>query len=142
MKADRSTTTSFAALLVLALTGCIDSGATGDIDQSIDISNEDGLVASPAKLDFGGVAVGAQRTLPITITNASDVQVQCDFFQPSDPTIEVSQSWLHQLPPGDSITIDVTFAPTTAGAFTGDFSVIDGESQAVNLVVPVAGSAK
>lgn len=80
----------------------------------------DAVVASPASVSFGQVPVGSSSTKTITLTNArtwkvsvSGLQTMGSEFSTSAPSMPVT------LAGGQSVTLTVTFTPTSAGMVGG-----------------------
>jgi pectate lyase len=96
------------------------------------------LHANPTSLSFGNVSTGTQRTLPVTFTSSgnnvtiSNVNVSGAGFSASG----VSAGQV--LPPGQSATLNVTFAPTTTGSVAGSVTIA---STAANspTTIPLSG---
>jgi Malectin domain/Abnormal spindle-like microcephaly-assoc'd, ASPM-SPD-2-Hydin/Bacterial TSP3 repeat len=104
------------------------------------------LVAAPAAVDFGAVTVGQKQTADVTLTNGGvtnnirvsavavagpDAAVFTDGFT-ADPAT--------RLAPGESLTVPVTFAPTTEGTFAATLVVTHSGTNAP-VVVPLTGRA-
>lgn len=84
-----------------------------------------GLVASPAALDFGTVPTTSRKTLGVTFTNTgtadetiSSVSLPGSPFTASDPPAAGTV-----VPPRQSVTVQVAYAPTAAGQNTGTLAV-------------------
>ncbi|MBS2024055.1 MAG: choice-of-anchor D domain-containing protein [Deltaproteobacteria bacterium] len=78
------------------------------------------LTVLPAELDFGDVAVGTAKTLPFVIHNPSPAPIGPELTadEPANGFAVVPQGTLEVLVPAGQTTIEVTFAPTSAGAVT------------------------
>jgi len=101
------------------------------------------LLLNTTSLDFGNVAVGASKTNSITLSNPGSA---------GGPSITVSQitvagTGFHASLPafplvitaGQAFTLNLTFTPKTAGAATGDVTIlVDGDNQPV--AVPLTGN--
>ena len=77
------------------------------------------LTLEPSALDFGNVVIGTSKTLPLVLSNASDVPARVDLFleppfyaRVRDGTVNVDGSF--ELLGGASVQIDVRFEPTVA----------------------------
>ncbi len=93
------------------------------------------LGSSPASVSFGQVAVGAKSTLPVVLTNMRPwktslyaFQMTGNGFSVSGPTLPIS------LKGGQSVTVNLTFAPLSAGTSGGDLFVTGP-----NVTVPLSG---
>ena len=98
--------------------------------------NSQGLIPAPSSLSFGQVAVGSTSTLPIVLTNArnwkltlSSIQTSGAGFSAGGPTFPLT------LGVGQSVTVNVAFAPQSPGASAGTLFVAGA-----GLVVPLAGT--
>jgi hypothetical protein len=99
------------------------------------VSNET-AVASPAALSFGSVATGGHSVLPVVVTNdgskkltLSSVSVVGSQFSVSGTSFPVTLS------AGQSVSLNVTFAPSSSGEFGGSIFVYGPR-----LNIPVTGS--
>jgi len=93
------------------------------------------LSAKPSRLSFGPVPVGTSVSLPVVVTNntkatrtLSGFQAFGSEFSISDPPPAVT------LDPGQSVTVNLTFTPQTAGMACGSLWVIGPQ-----LNVPAIG---
>jgi hypothetical protein len=78
------------------------------------------LAANPAVLSFGSVAVGKSATLPVTITNSRSWGVQLNGLQTSGTAFaESGGTFPMTLPAGQSIVVNITFTPQSAGEVGG-----------------------
>jgi hypothetical protein len=90
----------------------VEMGGTGVSSQAIS--------ASPAVVSFGSVTTGSQSTLPVTITNTRSWSVVLAGIQNSGSEFSTSGATFPMtLSPGQSIAMNVTFAPQTAGEAGG-----------------------
>jgi hypothetical protein len=94
------------------------------------------LSANPSTLSFPDVLIGKTATLPVVITNASASSVAVSSilsrtteFAISGPTLPVT------LGQGQSVTVNVTFTPQSAGTWGGLVAVFPG------IVIPLTGTA-
>jgi len=92
--------------------------------------------AAPTNLSFGQVGVGSSATLPVVVTNTaswkvtlSGIQVTGSGYSASGPNLPVV------LNPGQSVSVNVAFAPQSAGA-SGGSVLMSG----TGLNVPLAGT--
>jgi uncharacterized repeat protein (TIGR01451 family) len=96
------------------------------------------ITLSPASLAFGNQPVNSQSpTQPVTMTNTGATPVNIASIVASAPFVD-PDNCPKQLAPsgqaGSSCTINVSFQPTSAGAFNGTLTVTDD--------APVAGSTQ
>jgi len=98
--------------------------------------------ASTTSLAFGTVMSGKSATKRVTITNTGEIPWT---FSPTvragNPAFTYGQLCVTTLAPGQTCTIAVTYAPTTAGTQHG-YLVISDVSASVNVVVAFSGTAK
>jgi len=75
------------------------------------------LVASPTQVNFGGVVTGQTKTLAVTLTNTGSTTLT--FATTTAPTAPYSATGIPAngatLAAGAQLTVNVTFAPTSAG---------------------------
>jgi hypothetical protein len=99
-------------------------------------ATSDSLVASPASLSFGQVAVGAKSTIPVVLTNTRSWKTKLYAFQMTGNGFSVGGATLPiTLKVGQSVTVMLTFAPQSAGTSGGDL-FITGPA----LNVPLSGT--
>ncbi|MGA7557511.1 MAG: choice-of-anchor D domain-containing protein [Terriglobales bacterium] len=99
------------------------------------------LTPSPASLTFTNIQVGQSSTQTETVTNTGGSNAQITQVTPSGTGFSVSGITLPvTLIPGQGASFSVTFAPQSAGSFTGNVSVVSNASNS-NLSVPLTGSA-
>ncbi|MBZ5539483.1 MAG: choice-of-anchor D domain-containing protein [Acidobacteriia bacterium] len=99
------------------------------------------LTLSPASLNFGNVNVGGSSTLTSTLTNSgqaaaniSQVNVTGTGFTVSGLTVPAT------LNPGNSVTLQVKYAPGSAGAASGSVSIIsDAQGSPTTLALSGTG---
>jgi hypothetical protein len=98
------------------------------------------LEATPAVLSFGGTTVGGHGSASATFRNVGGSTLTIDAVSlPSAPFgatgVPAAGS---TIAPGSSLTVDVTFDPTTTGPFTGEISM---ETTGGDKGVALSGSA-
>jgi len=97
------------------------------------------LTASPASLNFGNVSVGGSSTLPLTINNPGTTSQTVSIGKISGTGFSVTGVTLPLiLAAGQSFTFSVTFAPSSAGAFSG--SILATSPSTPSLIIPLAGT--
>jgi hypothetical protein len=97
-------------------------------------ATSDGLTASPSAVSFGQVAKGSSSTVPVTLTNhrawkvtLSGVQTNGSGFSMNGPGFPLS------LTSGQSVTLNVTFAPQSTGMTGGSLFISGPEAAAIPL---------
>jgi hypothetical protein len=98
-------------------------------------ATHDSLESSPPSVSFGNVSVGAKSTLPVVLTNTRSSKTKLyafhmtgNGFSVSGPTLPIT------LRDGQSVTVNLTFAPLSAGTSGGDLFVTGP-----NVNVPLSG---
>src|SRR5438270_1353031 len=87
------------------------------------------LTASPGSLSFGNVNVGVSPSLGITLTNGGNSNVTISSVNTTGAGYSASGVGSNAtLTPGQTTTLNVTFAPTAAGSVTGSVSVASNAS--------------
>ncbi|HEV2521112.1 MAG TPA: choice-of-anchor D domain-containing protein [Candidatus Acidoferrales bacterium] len=82
------------------------------------------LTPTISTLDFGSVAVGANKALSVTLTNTGNSKVTVSNVGVSSASYSVSGvSAGLALTPGQTATLDITFAPKTAGSLPGSVTI-------------------
>ncbi|NIM01816.1 MAG: choice-of-anchor D domain-containing protein [Acidobacteria bacterium] len=76
---------------------------------------------SPTRIEFGVVAPGLMRALPLVVTNTATAPVGLANLVTSDPRF-VAQAAFSILGPGERGVIDVRFTPDAAQEFRGDLT--------------------
>ena len=94
-------------------------GGTGVVSEA--------LSASPAALAFGNVAVGKTATLPVTLTNTGKSNIVLALAETTGTGFAWSGATLPvNIPSKQSITLNVTFTPPSAGADAGTLVLHNG----------------
>jgi hypothetical protein len=94
---------------------------------------------SPASLNFGNVTAGSSSTQNVQVSNTGNSSVTVTQAAASGAGISVGGLGAPvTLAPQQSLTLRVTFAPTTAGAAAGSVTVTN--SDGVNAVAAVTGT--
>lgn len=94
------------------------------------------LAAAPALLSLGGTAVGSQLSGTVTFSNVGGTALTISAVHlPSTPFSATSVPAVgDQIAPGGSITVDIAFNPTQAGAFTSAIGLdSDGGNKSIGL---------
>lgn len=93
------------------------------------------LTASTSSLSFGNVGLGKSKVLSVTLTNAgnSDVTVSKVGVSGAQYSLSGVSAGLI-LAPGQSATLDVTFAPSAAGAFAGSVAVASNATNSPTII--------
>ncbi len=98
------------------------------------------LSASPASLSIGNVTVGQSTTTTTTLTNTGNASVTISQINSNNSNFQPSGlSFPLTLGAGQSATLTVIFAPTSAGDLSGTLAVISNASNATNISVAGTG---
>lgn len=109
----------------------VELGGTGVSSESV--------TASPSILSFGEVEIGANSTLPLVLTNARSWKVTLAGIQSTGGEFSASGGTFPvTLEAGQSVRLDVTFAPQSAGAMGGSLFVY---GPALNIPLSGTGEA-
>ena len=98
------------------------------------------ITPNPASLSFGNVVIGTSKTLTETLTNSGGSSVTISAASASGAGFSLSGLTLPMtLNAGQSTSFSVQFAPTSAGAASGNVSITsDGANP--NLSIPLNGT--
>jgi hypothetical protein len=84
-------------------------------------------LAAASSLDFGNISVGATKTDPLVLSNqttdGSTIAVSAITVAGTGFTLNSVPSLPQSLAPGQSLSLNVTFSPLSAGAASGSISV-------------------
>jgi hypothetical protein len=98
--------------------------------------NSEPLTASPSTLSFGQATMGTDSTLPVVVTNTRSWKVTLSAIQTAGSGFSVSgPAFPLTLAAGQSVTLNVTFAPQSAGLTGGNLLV-----SSAGLSVPFTGT--
>ena len=100
------------------------------------------LTITPARLDFGSLAVGA--TSPVktaTVSNAGSSEVRIDAILTSGFDFSQTNTCGPSLAAGASCTIQVTFKPATSGPRLGTLNVFDSAQGSPHMIA-IAGTGE
>ena len=99
------------------------------------------LSANPASLSFGSVAVGANGTQQIVVSNTGTAAVSISSITVSGSGYTVSGvTTPATVNPSSSLTLTATFTPTAAGNDTGTITIASNASNA-SLAIALSGTA-
>ena len=91
---------------------------------------------SADQINFGTAAVGAIKATTVTVNNAGTAPLHViSVTVPEAPFSRISDTCSGlQLAPADMCSIEIWFAPTEAGSYTGSFSInTDGGNKTIRL---------
>src|SRR3954470_7290038 len=103
------------------------------------------LAVNPTSLSFGNVSVGSSKSLSLVLSNSAPTGSQNISIPQITLTGAAFSTVLPNLPlvltPGQSFTLNVSFAPTGAGGATGNLSISVTGGQAVTVGMSGTGLA-
>ena len=99
------------------------------------------LTANPTSITFTNILVGTNSTQTETIQNTGGVSATITAVTPTGTGFSVSGITLPAtVGAGQSVTFNVTFAPQSAGSFSGNVAV-KSNAQNPTLNIPLSGTA-
>src|SRR5712691_10584670 len=113
-------------LLILALFSWLSiSGCGGVAGKNTPPQGNGQLSVRPASVAFGNVTVGSRSTQAIGLSNTGSVNLTVSLGGATGPGFSISGlSFALILPPGQSSTFSVQFAPTATGIVSGSVSLV------------------
>ena len=100
------------------------------------------LAVSPATIDFGEIAVGSQsQPITITIRNPGNPPITLQDVLLSGMDFSETTDCGHELAPGASCTMQVSFKPVIQGARVGNVAITGTDSGSPHFVA-VVGTGK
>src|SRR5271168_645103 len=124
------------AAMVPSLIGCVASRTAGNTPA---LAAQPRLEVIPASIDFSSAVVGVQTSQTLQLANTGEAALTVTGVIASGAGLSISGfSGSTLLNPGTSRTFTVQFTPKTAGAFTGNVSVLTN-SAAITAALPVSG---
>ena len=105
-----------------ALALATDQAASSNIIIPLVCRSGDLLTATPTAVEFGAVAIGASRTLPVVLENNGSSAVTISGANATGTGFSVNLAAV-TLAPGDTTAVFPVFAPEGKGAFTGSLTV-------------------
>jgi len=99
------------------------------------------LTMSTSALSYGSIADGTSKTLSLTLTSSGRTAVSISSLSVSGTGFSVpSMTMPKALASGKSMTIPVTFAPTTAGAVSGTLKIVSNSATGATSTVTLSGT--
>jgi hypothetical protein len=103
------------------------------------------ISVSPSSLSFGEVNVGSTSsplTVTVTSSGTADLTVSGVSSSGSPFTIATDGCSGKKLLPGTTCSVDVSFAPTASGSFSGNLAVASNASNTPTVNVALSGTGK
>jgi hypothetical protein len=99
------------------------------------------LTVSATALNFGNVTVGSSATLPLTLTSSGTAPVTINAATLSGASfVDSGATFPVTLNPNQSVTLQVQFDPTAAGAVTGQLAITSNSTTGGTVVVQLSGT--
>ena len=92
------------------------------------------LTANPTSVTFANIQVGSNSSQNVTLTNTGNSNVTISAITPSGPFSASGVTPNTTLTPNQSVTMSVTFTPTSAGSATGSISVASNATGSPTVV--------
>jgi len=130
----------------LAIGGYENNGTDNDMRTYLAVYfGEPDIAVSPPSLDFGEVVVGSLADQVVTVTNNGDAAFTFGLVGLADPLAEpfaivADDCSAQTLPPGESCTFTVRFAPSEAGEFTDTFDIPSDDPAESPIMVSASGT--
>lgn len=129
-------TMSFASDSSTNATNSVALSGTGD-------ATTPGLLASATSLSFGDVNVGSSGSASLTLMSSGSAPVTINGVTATGTGFSVSgASFPLTLSPGQTITLDVVFSPTTAGAASGALAINSNSATNAMQSVSLSGTGE
>src|SRR5258706_4065593 len=97
------------------------------------------LTASEAAIDFDDVAVGSSGKKELVLTNSGNRELRISAISAAGAGFSVSGTTAVNLSPGQNVSLDVNFAPKSAGRQTGSLAVMSADDGSL-LTIPLTAS--
>jgi Abnormal spindle-like microcephaly-assoc'd, ASPM-SPD-2-Hydin/Transmembrane protein 131-like N-terminal len=100
------------------------------------------LTASEAAIDFEDVAVGGMGKQEVSLTNSGTRDLMIPSMSVTGHDFSVSGGTATRLNPGQSVTVDVSFAPKSAGRRSGQLAISSADGGSLLLIPLTATGAE
>ncbi len=131
-------------LVIVCLVG-LSAGAVGGA--ALAAASATGITAKPSKVNFGGVKLGNQKSVAVTLTNnTSDILQYSSSSQSEGFSYADNNACLASIPSGGSCTIGLVFQPAVAGKASGTVSFTftppyPNNTTEYTVSIPVSGTS-
>jgi HYDIN/CFA65/VesB family protein/ASPM-SPD-2-Hydin domain-containing protein len=129
--------------LALFLTSVGPSGCAGYTTASTQSTGSKTLSANPTSLSFGNVSVGATATQSATLKNGGTASVTVSQTNVSGAAFSITQGTPpYSVAAGQSVTLQVRFAPSSSGNITGSLTVTsDADNSPTTIALSGSGAS-
>lgn len=93
-----------------------------------------GVSLSTTTLAFGGVQVGTNSSLPVTVTNTGTANLVISNLQITGSTTFTAAGCAVAVAPGSSCTVNVTFSPAASTAYAGQLTIASNASTSPHTI--------
>lgn len=132
-------------LCLLAMTGCGGGGGSSSDGGGGGSPGAPTIALSSSAVDFGGVVLDSFSFRSITVQNTGNADLSIgQITQPPAPFSITGSSTCAgaTLPPAQTCTLNVQFAPIDQGAFPGSFTIASNDSQNNPVTVTLNGTGR
>ncbi len=99
------------------------------------------IVVEPSALDFGTVSLGESTERTLTVGNDGTAALAVTAVQSGDPAFSVVEESSFELPPAESRTLSIRFAPSAVGTQQATLSIESNDPDQPAAAVALAGAA-
>ena len=110
------------------------------VPAGLDLSGTADIAIAPTSLAFGNVYVTGSASLNLAVTNNGCADLVITSLDFSNGVFSSAQSLPTTVPAGTTHTIAVVFAPSAAGAASGQLTVVSNDPDSGSLLVPLTGT--
>lgn len=99
------------------------------------------LAANAASIAFGNVPVNSSSTQSVVLTASGSASITVSTLAVSGTGFTLASTSLPvTLSPGQSLTINLNFAPSASGSATGQLAIASNATQDASILIPLSGS--
>lgn len=99
------------------------------------------LTADAASIAFGSVPVNSSSTQSVVLTASGSASITISTLTVSGTEFTLASTTLPvTLSPGQSLTINLNFAPSASGSASGQLAIASNATQDASILIPLSGS--
>jgi hypothetical protein len=99
------------------------------------------LAANAVSIAFGNVPVNSSSTQSVVLTASGSASITISNLSVSGTGFTLASTTLPAtLTPGQSLTINLSFAPSASGAVSGQLAIASNATQDASILIPLSGS--